>query len=55
MTNVCIATNKEILNDVGSVSFKCPQCKIGIIVRSKNARQIVAPYTCPECGFVGPN
>ena len=55
MANTCLASNREIKNDVGAVTFKCPQCLKGTIVRSKNAREIVAQYTCPECGFVGPN
>jgi len=49
------ASNKLIVNDIGSVQFPCPSCLKGNIVRSKNSRQIVAPYTCPACGFVGPN
>lgn len=51
----CLATNVRITNDKGAVVFKCPNCKDYEIVRSKNARQIVAKYTCPKCGFVGPN
>ncbi len=51
----CLASNREITNDTGAVTFKCPNCLKGVIVRSKNAREIVAPYTCPACGFRGPN
>jgi predicted RNA-binding Zn-ribbon protein involved in translation (DUF1610 family) len=45
----------SIANDAGSVSFACPKCKQGMIVRTRNEREIVARYTCPSCGFVGPN
>ena len=51
----CLATNVRITNDKGAVTFKCPNCNDYEIVRSKNARQIVAKYTCPKCGFTGPN
>jgi predicted RNA-binding Zn-ribbon protein involved in translation (DUF1610 family) len=48
----CITTKKSIANDVGSVRFPCPVCG-ELIVRSKNARQNGAKYTC-VCGFEGP-
>ena len=51
----CLSTNVRIANDTGSVTFKCPKCEDHEIVRSTHARQIVAKYTCPKCGFVGPN
>jgi predicted RNA-binding Zn-ribbon protein involved in translation (DUF1610 family) len=51
----CLAMNTRVTNDKGSVSFLCPSCGKYEIVRSKHARQIVSKYTCPECGFVGPN
>ncbi|MFT4311023.1 MAG: zinc finger domain-containing protein [Candidatus Woesearchaeota archaeon] len=50
----CTSTNTRITNDSGSVVFKCPKCGHEI-VRSKKARQIVARYVCPSCGFEGPN
>jgi len=46
---------KNIINDGGSVNFKCPNCSKAVIVRTKNERQIVTKYTCPECGYIGPN
>ncbi|MFT4313284.1 MAG: zinc finger domain-containing protein [Candidatus Woesearchaeota archaeon] len=52
---ICLSSGKEITNDAGAVTFKCPNCSKGVIVRSRNAREIVAPYTCPVCGFTGPN
>ncbi|PIN79997.1 RNA-binding protein [Candidatus Woesearchaeota archaeon CG10_big_fil_rev_8_21_14_0_10_32_9] len=51
----CNSTNVRITNDKGSVIFKCPSCKDFEIVRSRHSRQIVAKYTCPKCGFIGPN
>jgi len=52
---VCQATKQRITNESGSVRFKCPQCGKYEIIRSLRARQIAAKYTCPECGFEGPN
>ena len=49
----CTSTKKSISNDVGSVTFPCPDCGAPI-TRSKEARQNVATYTC-ACGFTGPN
>lgn len=49
------ATGKTITNDVGAASFPCPKCGKQIIHRSRKSREIVVKYTCPECGFVGPN
>ena len=51
----CISTGKSITNDRGSVIFDCPGCGKQKIIRSYGSRQISAQYTCPECGFVGPN
>ncbi|MBW3015110.1 DUF1610 domain-containing protein [Candidatus Woesearchaeota archaeon] len=51
----CTSCKKKITNESGSVTFKCPKCGKSNIVRCKHCRQIVAPYTCPECGFRGPN
>lgn len=51
----CISTNERLTNSVGSVVFKCPNCADYEIIRSKKAREIVAKYVCPKCGFEGPN
>ena len=51
----CLSLNISITNDRGAVSFKCPNCGDYEIVRSTKARKIAATYTCPKCGFVGPN
>ena len=48
-------TSKKIDNNKGSVKFPCPKCQKGIIVRSVEDRKLCLTYTCPECGFVGPN
>lgn len=52
---LCQATKKRIENDSGAVTFMCPQCGKHEIVRSSFARKNAIPYTCPECGFTGPN
>lgn len=49
------ATNISLANDVGATSFPCPKCGKAIINRTRKSREIVVKYTCPECGFVGPN
>ena len=52
---VCISTKKRVDNDAGSVEFKCPSCGNHAIVRSTLARKAALKYTCPGCGFCGPN
>ncbi|PIZ48929.1 RNA-binding protein [Candidatus Woesearchaeota archaeon CG_4_10_14_0_2_um_filter_57_5] len=54
MEKVCVTTKVPITNIEGSVNFPCPQCNEEI-VRSGKARAIAARYTCPKCGFTGPN
>ena len=44
-----------LLNQKGSVRFLCPQCGKQEIIRARKEREIVIKYTCPKCGFVGPN
>lgn len=48
------ATKANIANDRGSVHFPCPECGTEI-VRSRSERENVVKYTCPKCGFTGPN
>lgn len=55
MINKCVSCNTTIANERGSVRFLCPKCGKYEIIRCKNCRQIVAQYTCPGCGFTGPN
>lgn len=55
MADKCISCKKDIVNDNGSIKIKCPSCGEHEIIRCKNCRQIVAKYTCPGCGFTGPN
>jgi Zn-ribbon RNA-binding protein len=52
---VCLATKKRIDNDAGAVIFPCPKCGEFEIVRSSFARKNAIAYTCPQCGFKGPN
>lgn len=51
----CVSTGQKIANNIGSVTFKCPQCGATDIVRSEYARVIAAPYKCSKCSFEGPN
>lgn len=44
----------KIINEAGSVTFKCPKCSETDISRSKKARELAKEYKCPKCGFVGP-
>jgi predicted RNA-binding Zn-ribbon protein involved in translation (DUF1610 family) len=53
--NKCLATNRSVANDTGSVKFNCPKCGKYEIVRSSMARKNVVKYKCPSCGFEGPN
>lgn len=49
-------TSKEnIANDVGAVTFACPQCGYDAIIRSSTERKNVTTFVCPQCGFTGPN
>lgn len=43
------------MNEIGNITFKCPQCGEGKIERSLHDRKVAAPYKCPKCGFEGPN
>ena len=52
---ICISCKKDITNDIGATIFMCPSCGKYEIVRCSSCRQIVAKYSCPECGFEGPN
>lgn len=55
LNNRCTSTKKQITNDAGAVTFKCPNCAKSTIIRSSTARALVAKYHCAECGFEGPN
>ncbi|MCX6708779.1 MAG: zinc finger domain-containing protein [Candidatus Woesearchaeota archaeon] len=39
----------------GTVRFKCPNCTKYELTRTVHERKIAAKYTCPMCGFTGPN
>ena len=49
-----VGTGKSLANDVGAVSFPCPECGFEIH-RTRKEREIVIKYKCPQCGFEGPN
>lgn len=55
MNQVCNSCKKKIVNNVGSVSFPCPQCNKTVIVRCSHCRKTAVKYTCYECNFRGPN
>jgi len=58
---VTTATKEPISNDSGSVVFNCPargidkKCVDSVIVRNTHERKLGIKYTCPQCGFTGPN
>ena len=52
---ICSTCKKDSTNEEGTVDFPCPACGQAIIVRCPHCRSIAAPYTCPKCGFIGPN
>ncbi len=51
----CSASKEELSNNKGSVVFKCPKCVQADITRSFHSRELGTRYTCPQCGFEGPN
>ncbi|MBI2662048.1 RNA-binding protein [Candidatus Woesearchaeota archaeon] len=52
---ICISCKKKVANNPGSVTFKCPSCTKYDIVRCTYCRTNAIKYTCPGCGFIGPN
>ncbi len=44
----------KLVNEVGSITFKCPNCGETEISRTRKARELSKEYKCPKCGFVGP-
>lgn len=55
MTEKCNSCKTDITNIKGTARFKCPKCTKQEIVRCEKCRRFAAKYTCPECGFEGPN
>ncbi|MBS3159934.1 DUF1610 domain-containing protein [Candidatus Woesearchaeota archaeon] len=51
----CISCNIRILNQKGTVKFRCPQCGQFDIIRCPSCRKSAIKYKCPNCSFVGPN
>ncbi|MEM4245138.1 MAG: zinc finger domain-containing protein [Candidatus Nanoarchaeia archaeon] len=52
---ICNSCKKEIINERGSVRFKCPNCGDVEIIRCEHCRSIGARYKCSGCEFEGPN
>ncbi|MBN1386586.1 DUF1610 domain-containing protein [Candidatus Woesearchaeota archaeon] len=52
---VCLSCNTRITNEKGSTQFPCPKCGKYNIIRCTHCREIATRYTCPNCGFSGPN
>ena len=51
----CSSCKKRITNSTGTTTFQCPSCGKAEITRCKHCREIATKYTCPNCGFTGPN
>ena len=51
----CTACKVRITNMLGAVTFPCPKCKKVEIIRCPHCRKTGIKYTCPACGFIGPN
>ena len=51
----CTSCKISIVNLEGTSKFKCPKCSKEEIVRCPKCRELVVKYTCPSCGFEGPN
>ncbi|MDD5253838.1 MAG: zinc finger domain-containing protein [Candidatus Nanoarchaeia archaeon] len=51
----CTSCKKEIINDIGSSKFMCPNCGEVEIIRCSECRKIGARYKCHSCNFEGPN
>ncbi|MFH2020902.1 MAG: zinc finger domain-containing protein [archaeon] len=51
----CVSCKVKIANLKGTASFMCPSCGKYKISRCITCRKTVAKYTCPGCGFTGPN
>ena len=49
------AMGVAIVNDKGSVSFRCPKCGETEVIRSRYERENAVKYACAKCGFSGPN
>ncbi|HII14912.1 MAG TPA: RNA-binding protein [Nanoarchaeota archaeon] len=54
-TDKCNSCKKELANEKGATRFNCPSCAKYEIKRCRHCREIGTKYTCPQCGFSGPN
>ncbi|HDR53267.1 MAG TPA: DUF1610 domain-containing protein [archaeon] len=50
----CLTCNKDIRVVENSVTFKCPGCGDGLVVRCGECRAQMRSWKCPVCGFEGP-
>ncbi|HIH11056.1 TPA: RNA-binding protein [Candidatus Woesearchaeota archaeon] len=55
MDKLCTSCKRKVVNDKGSVSFRCPQCTNYDFVRCASCRTIAVKFACPNCSFIGPN
>ncbi|RJQ20559.1 RNA-binding protein [Candidatus Woesearchaeota archaeon] len=51
----CITCKTQATGQRGIAKFDCPACLKHQIIRCARCREIAAKYTCPACGFEGPN
>lgn len=51
----CISCKRKITNLGGAAKFMCPNCSKYMIARCVRCRRAAVKYTCPDCGFQGPN
>ncbi|MBS3164476.1 RNA-binding protein [Candidatus Woesearchaeota archaeon] len=55
MASSCISCHKRVTNTTATTVFKCPQCQNYDIMRCGPCRENAVSYSCPACGFMGPN
>lgn len=51
---ICISCNGPIIPGKKGVKFPCPNCGEISFWRCERCRELVNPYKCPKCGFIGP-
>lgn len=52
---ICTSCKIRVTNLPGTVTFPCPKCAKEQILRCPHCRKTSVKYTCPKCGFIGPN
>ncbi|MBS3147704.1 RNA-binding protein [Candidatus Woesearchaeota archaeon] len=53
--NTCITCKQPSIGQTGFTIFKCPKCLKTDLSRCSHCRKIAAKFSCPQCGFEGPN